>query len=93
MLNNYAIFDTEAGFLQWHGRAASVQAALFVHLKEVGCIDEIADYQFRVLELDDAQYAPLMAWWRAGQWSLDYPPDMPSGEILSAADVIRFMSL
>lgn len=92
MLNNYAIFDTAEGLLQWHGRAASAQAALFEHLQAVGYIDEIADYQFRVLELDEAQYASLMAWWRGGQWSPNCPPEMPSGEILIAADAITFMS-
>jgi hypothetical protein len=71
VLNNYAIFDTEEGLLQWHGRATSSQAALFAHLQDVGYINEIADYQFRVMEVDDAQYASLMAWWRAGQWSPD----------------------
>lgn len=91
MLNNFAIFDTAEGLLQWHGRAASAQAALFDHLQDVGYIDEIADYQFRVLEVDDAQYASLLTWWRGGQWSPDGPQDMPDGEVLNAGDVVKMM--
>lgn len=88
MLNNYAIFDTEAGLLQWHGSAASAHLALFAYLHDVGDIDEIADYQFRVLQLDEAQYASLLAWRQGGQWSTDFPQDMPDGELLTAVGVI-----
>lgn len=92
MPHNYAIFDTEAGLLQWHGRAASAHVALFAHLQDVGYIDEIADYQFRVLQLADAQNASLLAWWRGGQWSLDCPQDMPDGVLLTAVEVVKVMS-
>jgi len=92
VLNNFAIFDTGQGVLQWHGRASISQAALFAHLRDVGYFDEIADYQFRVLELDDAQYASLMAWWRGGQCSPDWLQDMHDGEVLTAGEVIKMMS-
>lgn len=63
-----------------------------VSLRDVGYFDEIADYQFRVLELDDAQYASLMAWWRGGQCSPDWLQDMHDGEVLTAGEVIKMMS-
>ncbi len=74
------------------GRASSSQAALFAHLQDVGYIDEIDDYQFRVLEMDDAQYDSLKAWARGGQWSPDCPQDMPEGELLTAAEVVKMIS-
>lgn len=88
MLNNFAIFDTGQGLLQWHGRASSSQAALFAHLQDIGYIGEIADYQFRVLQLDATQYASLLSWWKGGQWSTECPQDMPEGELLTVVEVM-----
>lgn len=86
-----AVFDTNAGFLQWLGAAESHSAAIRAHLADVG-FNEDVEYEFRLIDVDDGQAAALAAWQDAGAASPDYPKGLPSGAVYTSAQVCALLA-
>jgi hypothetical protein len=86
-----ALFDTDAGFLQWIGKAEDHKAAIRAHLADIGFNDAVS-YRFLALDLSDEQGADISAWWAAGGKSPDYPEGLPSG-VTYDADEVRAMRI
>jgi hypothetical protein len=70
-MTHYAILDTNAGLLQWIGRAGSTDEAFSKFAADVG---EDADRDSLVFHSIDAKEAKLVSkWWADGGHSNDTP--------------------
>ena len=69
---HFAILDTNAGLLQWLGKAKSEAAAIAAFIADVG--GDVNAKHIRVYALDNAKEAVEVAsWWNAGGASNDTP--------------------
>ena len=86
MTRQIALFDTNAGILQWIGKAESHEDAIRAHIQDVGFADEVR-YAFRAVDVTDAQAKALCAWHECGAESPDYPADIDKGVVYEDAEV------
>ncbi len=82
-----ALFDTNAGFLQWIGTAETHKAAIRAHLEDVGFNADV-EHGFRAIDVTDEQAEAVSAWWDAGADASEYPVGLPSGAVYDHGDVV-----
>lgn len=85
---NYAIFDTNAGFLLWIGLAADAEAAIRAADEAVG----LADDSILLIEVTPNQASALEQWADAGSKSPDYPQGLESGVEYTAEEVAEALA-
>lgn len=71
-MTTFAIFDTNAGLLQWLGEAESSTAAILAFNDKVGLIEEAND-DLNVAAVDAEQAAALSRWQESGAPADEYP--------------------
>ena len=96
-----AIFDTNAGYLQWIGEAEDHVAAVLAMNTSVGLWETAADRSdvmdvcdrdsLLVMDVTDAQAEALQQWANAGFKSSDYLDGLPSGTTYSSGEVLEMI--
>jgi hypothetical protein len=84
-----ALFDVNAGFLQWIGTADSHKAAIRTHLADIGGPD--VEWEILAIDVTDAQADALRAWHESGSDASEYPAGLPNGVRYDARDVLQAM--
>ena len=91
-----AIFDTNAGLLQWIGQAESHDAAIRQCDKDTGGLPEsaypeqidTAGDSLRIMDVTEEQAAALEAWSGGGSLASHYPKNLPAGVVYTSCEVI-----
>ena len=96
-----AIFDTNAGLMQWLGDAEDHVAAVRAMNTSVGLWETSADRSdvmdvldresLLVMDVTDEQAKALQAWADHGFKSSYYPDDLPNGTTYSSGEVLEMI--
>lgn len=96
-----AIFDVNAGFLQWLGEAKDHASAINAMNYDVGLWEARAEREdveasanedsLRIIEVSQDQAAKLETWASHGFRSSDYPDGLDSGVVYSKGEVLTFL--
>ena len=96
-----AIFDTNAGFLQWIGEAKDHEAAIKALHDDVGLYESSANREdvlkcagedsLLLIDVTDAQAAALREWADNGFRGSSYPEGLDGGVVYSRGEVLEFM--
>ncbi len=90
MTSKVAIFDTNAGRLQWLGEAATHDVAIRAALDDGGYNSDVS-YSFRAIDVTDTQAEALQEW-SFGSRSDEYPEGLSSGTVYDAEYVKDLMA-
>ena len=91
-----AIFNTNAGYLQWIGEAVTHEEAIRALDKSVGLWEISADRIFDresllVKDVTEQQALALQTWADHGFKSSHYPDDLPSGVTYTSGEVLEMI--
>ena len=96
-----AIFDTDAGYLQWIGEEEGHVAAVLAMNASVGLWEAAADRSdvlqraedasLLVMDVTDEQAQALQQWADSGFKSSDYPDGLPGGVTYNSGEVLEMI--